>query len=163
MKRKRLIALLMAGTLSASLAAPVYASENVGSAAASTEIVQLRANYQVNPLGVASENLRFSWNMASNVIGKMQKSYRIVVTKGAADGETVWDTGVVENELSTGIQYESGELEYETRYYWNVTVIDNDGNEYKSEPAYFETGTSWDDVSWIVPSDDPAAGNTYAI
>ena len=73
------------------------------------------------------------------------------------------DTIVVESGISTGILYEGAPLEAQTRYYWNVTVTDTAGNEYKSQTAYFETGTDWDGVSWIVPSDAPEAGNTYAI
>lgn len=157
--KKRILALLLAITLVLSSTATVLAEGNDGI----TEIIGLKVNYQANPLGVDLEDVRFSWKMASNVIGQGQTAYHIVVTKDSADGEVVWDSGTVNSGLSTGIEYEGAALELETRYYWTVQVADIQNNVIASETAFFETGANWDDVAWIVPSDDPAAGNCYAV
>jgi alpha-L-rhamnosidase len=66
-----------------------------GNVFAETQIVKLNVNYQVNPLGIDGNKVRFGWQMTSNLIGQGQSAYRIVVRKGVPDGTVVWDSNAV--------------------------------------------------------------------
>lgn len=120
-----------------------------------TEIYALKTSNLENPIGIEADDISFSWKMDSNIIGQAQKAYQITVNKDAADGAEVWNTGLVESNLSTGVLYKGPELELETRYYWTVTVTDISGRTY-ANTAYFETGCDWDGVEWIVNPDMPS-------
>lgn len=148
MKRKKVLAILLAATITAGsglggVSLPVKAAED-------TKVVDLTVDYQVNPVGLDASDVKFAWAMESQVTGASQKSYQIRVTKDAPDGEEIWDSGVVEDDTSTAVYYEGPDLELETRYYWTVTITDQDGDSVTSEPAYFETATDMSDAQWIV-------------
>lgn len=163
MNKKRFFSILLAAVMIVSSTSVVSAGEDGArqaktSASATlsvgTSIEDLTVNYQKDPIGIDKDEIRFGWQMKSNVIGQEQKNYQIVVTKGHKDGEVVWNSGVVKSGLSTGISYDYNKgagLLLETRYYWTVKVTDIFGNTHVSEPAYFETGTSFDGASWIYP------------
>jgi len=116
-----------------------------------TTITNPTVNYMTDPLGVDKTDVRFGWQMESKVIGQAQKSYQIKVTKTTTDGAVVWDSGKVNSAVSVGIPYNGSSLAVETRYYWTVAVTDITGETTVSNPAYFETGTSFKGVKWIVP------------
>lgn len=121
------------------------------------KIVNLKTEGMVEPLGLDEEKPSFSWQMQSDAIGAAQKSYQIVVTD---ETETVvWDSGVVESNISHDIPYEGEDLQPTTEYSWKVTVTDEQGNTLKSEPASFETAfmdttrESWDGAQMIGATD----------
>lgn len=149
MKKKKVMALLLAATLMAG-------NMNVMSVSAASDlaVTDTAVDYQTNPVGLDASDVKFSWAMTSAALGAEQKSYQIVVTKDSADGETVWDSGKVEDSRSTAVYYDGTELENETRYYWTVTIEDQDGDTAVSEPAYFETATDMSDAEWIVAGRD---------
>ncbi len=118
----------------------------------------MTTNYQDGPIGVDTEGIHFSWKMDSNLIGQEQASYQIVVTKDSPDGEVVWDSGVVKDDTSVGIDYAGNPLEWETRYYWTVTVFDKNGDTIKSDKLLVlkrhATGKKVD-ANWVmVPQDN---------
>ncbi|WP_270739688.1 family 78 glycoside hydrolase catalytic domain [Massilioclostridium coli] len=117
-----------------------------------TSIVEMTTNYQDGPIGVDTEGIHFSWKMDSNLIGQEQASYQIIVTKDSPDGEVVWDSGVVKDDTSVGIDYAGDPLEWETRYYWTVTVCDKNGDIIKSKASSFETACDWKntDAKWVM-------------
>ena len=49
------------------------------------------------------------------------------------DGNTVWDSGVVESGESTNIKYNGEELQPKTEYQWKVAVTDEDGSTWESD------------------------------
>lgn len=108
------------------------------------QIVGLKTNHLVNPLGIDEVSPRFSWKMNSEEQGKSQTSYRILVatTKKQLDkGDYFWDSGKIEGSTSTGITYTGTGLSPRTRYYWKVQVWDEKNQCVESrEDAYFETG-----------------------
>lgn len=121
------------------------------------KIVNLKTEGMVEPLGLDEEKPSFSWQMQSDAIGAAQKSYQIVVTD---ETETVvWDSGVVESNISHDIPYEGEDLQPTTEYSWKVTVTDEQGNTLESEPASFETAfmdttrESWDGAQMIGATD----------
>ena len=148
MNRKKVLSMLMAATIVGSssfhgFSVPVMAAEDI-------VVVDTTVDYQKNPMGLDANDVKFSWAMESKAVGASQKSYEIRVTKDAADGEEIWNSGVVEDSKSTAVYYAGPELELETRYYWTVTITDEDGDTATSEPAYFETAADMSDAQWIV-------------
>lgn len=126
-----------------------------------TPITHLTCNYLVNPLGIDVQQPRFSWQSSDSTIGWAQVAYQIDVAtdtdllkKGKSD---VWSSGRVESNLSVLIPFEGPTLQSRTRYYWMVTVWDNNGKKFKSnELAWFETGllsvSDWQ-AEWISKPD----------
>ena len=123
-----------------------------------TSITRLTVDALHRPLAVDCNNFDFAWQMKSDVIGVMQKNYRIIVATEMNFKDIVWDSKTVESDLSVGIVYgSSGEaqaLKPETDYFWKVTVTDNSGNTY-SETSTFSTGlmnpdiSAWGGAQWI--------------
>ena len=93
-----------------------------------TMITDPRTCGLTDPLGINTETPVFAWKMVSNRIGARQTAYRIVVK--TASGEQVWDSGKVESSLSTEIRYEGSALAPQTAYTWEVTVTDENGNDW---------------------------------
>lgn len=116
-------------------------------------IVNLKTEGMTNPLGIDEAEPSFSWQMQSKAIGAAQESYQIVVTD--ENGESVWDSGVVESSVSNEIKYEGETLKPTTAYSWKVTVTDQEGNTLESEAATFETAfmdtskEAWDGAQMI--------------
>jgi alpha-L-rhamnosidase len=84
----------------------------------------------VNPLGVAPDRVRFSWQFAETDGGGVQLGYQIQVFRNEPwrlSGETLcWDTGRVQSPDCTGIPYDGPGLERGGRYTWRVRVWDGD-------------------------------------
>ncbi|MCA0757846.1 family 78 glycoside hydrolase catalytic domain [Paenibacillus sp. N4] len=113
----------------------------------STKVENLKVNYQKNPIGIESDSISFSWMLASNVVGLSQKAYRIAVKN--PQGEEVWNSGLIEDAKSVGIPYEGPDLQLESRYTWSVETTLSNGKNVRSQPAYFETGTNFEQAEWI--------------
>ncbi|MBN2028817.1 family 78 glycoside hydrolase catalytic domain [bacterium] len=112
-----------------------------------TIITDLTVNYVENPIGIERNHVLFGWKMASNLIGQAQTAYQISVKE--ANGNEIWNSGLVAGNLSVAIPYAGPELALEMRYNWTVTVTCADGSVITSESAYFETGTDFSDAEWI--------------
>lgn len=134
----------------------------------------LRVNYQLNPVGVDANAIRFGWRLYSDLVGHYQVSYRIILNRVVVDGQNalVWDSGVVTTRQAQGIQLPANvNLQQEARYEWIVAVVDNFGNTLTSVANWFLTGANWDDSEWIMPAKDSItnlgqfrdAGNTWMV
>jgi len=107
-----------------------------------TKIYDLATNYLYNPLGIDCENIRFSWKMASNVIGERQRAYELKVFKVDEVNNReilIWEKKA-QSEKSVGILYEGEKLEEGTKYSWQVKVFNERGESFAPDKAYFETG-----------------------
>lgn len=127
----------------------------------------LRVQTQKNPEGV-DRSPEFSWKLASDQRGILQTAYKIVVSTDADGGNVVFDSGFRESGQSVGVTLDGLNLQAATRYYWQVSVRDNKGNETTStEEAWFDTGllsSGWSGAQWLratnvaygqtVPEDD---------
>ena len=93
----------------------------------------------------------FSWRMISLYPGTMQESYRIVA-KNSDSEELLWDSGIVESDISAGIRWHGKPLPSRCRVKWQVAVTDTEGNSVISAEAFFETplfkNTDWS-AKWI--------------
>lgn len=154
---RRILALMLAALMAASgmPAAQVHAEEVRAeesmerSAAGETRVMGLTTNYQTNPLGIETSNIRFGWQMDSKAIGARQAAYQVRVY--GENQSLVWDSGKVESSASTGIAC-GGSIAERGIYRWQVTVWDQAGKTYQAD-ASFETGVSnvqeWKDAEFI--------------
>lgn len=126
------IALFQLSLLAASIGKPDY----------------LRCEYLTTPLGIDALSPRLSWRLPVGIM--TQHTYRVVVgtdsvgvARGVGDS---WDSGKI---LSSDVLavYSGKPIQPYTRYYWKVTVRDNNNKVYASDVTYFETGVM-DERNW---------------
>jgi alpha-L-rhamnosidase len=110
-----------------------------GCGKAQTEATSLRVEMQENPLGVATAQPRFSWQIRSALPDVVQLSYQIQVAGSEKDlkkeQNLLWDSGVIESDQSVLIPYAGEALQSRRSYFWRVKVITN-----KGETAWSSTG-----------------------
>ena len=85
------------------------------------ELTRLKVNSQYRPC--VDEAPYFSWVITSEK-NIMQTSYHITVT---SLGEVVWDSGVVESDKSTFVEYNGKPFKSLSDYSWTVEVTVNNG------------------------------------
>ncbi|ALL08931.1 alpha-L-rhamnosidase [Pedobacter sp. PACM 27299] len=108
------------------------------------QVQELKTEYQKNPMGIDADAPRLSWKISTNQRNVKQDSYQIRVGKDSlhvkAGKGLLWDSGLQKSEVSVLLPY-AGPLESSTRYYWQVKVKDNHGNESPwSEMNFWQTG-----------------------
>ena len=98
---------------------------------AQIQVVSPKVEMQENPLGVATAHPRFSWQILSKVPDVIQQSYRIQVALSEEDlkkeENLIWDSGVVESDLSVLIPYAGEALLSRQPYFWRVKAVTNRG------------------------------------
>ncbi len=120
-------------------------------------ITDLRCEYKTNPMGLGELHPRLSWKIQSQKRDIMQTAWYIRVAENREDlisGKNLsWDSQKMNADKSIHIEYKGHPLESRHRYFWQVKIWDNKGNETSwSEPAYWEMGLlSTDDwqAKWI--------------
>ncbi len=134
-------------------------------------IVNLRCEYKVNPLGVDIEQPRFSWNLSSSSRGVVQTAYEVFVAssaeKLAENTADVWDSKKVASDKSIHIYYDGSKLESNKKYYWKVKVWDQNGHVHESEPTFWTSGlfnesdwkANWIGLDKAIGDDDPDASH----
>ena len=150
MKQSKIVALILSVVMVLSTGAAITSAET---ATVLLQIVDLKTEYQTEPLGIDRLSPRFSWAITSNLVGEKQSAYSITVKEESTDGAIAWDSGKVESSVSTAIEYGGQALVPETAYFWQVKVWNMTGESYVSEWTYFETGTTFTDAQWIIPAD----------
>jgi alpha-L-rhamnosidase len=113
-----------------------------------------------NPLGLDVTQPRFSWQIISQSRNVMQTAYEIRVNESESYSEKAetlrWSSGKVISDSSVQVVYKGPLLRSDTRYYWQVRIWDNKGEESKwSEPAFWQMGlldTSDWKAEWIKQS-----------
>ena len=127
-----------------------------GCKTSTVSITDMTVELLENPIGVAAEQPRFSWQIASETPDLMQTAYRIKVAADAAglDQETnlIWDSGVVGSDQSVFVSYTGPKLESRKDYWWKVLVTTNKGDSVWSAPAHWSMAlldsTDWK-AQWI--------------
>jgi alpha-L-rhamnosidase len=119
--------------------------------AESASLKNLKVEYMTNPVGLDMPHPRFSWQLDAQQRGSKQTAYLLRVSTDAAGNNEVWSSGKVASDASVHIPYDGAPLLPSTRYYWRVTVTDNNLAEItSSETAYFETALAdWGGAQWI--------------
>ncbi len=105
--------------------------------------IRLQLNHRNNPLGIDDKQLRLTWNVEGGIT---QSAYQVTVKN---ENETVFDSGKISSSSMNCTA--AFEPESRTRYFWSVTVWDENGVSEKSETAFFETGISPEEwrAGWI--------------
>ena len=118
------------------------------------KILDLRTEYKVNPLGMDEFTPRFSYRISGGSRKQIMRQIRV----WKEDGTCVWDSSFVESDDTAQIPYLGETLEKFTRYYWSVSVKDDQGDLLESgKENYFETsfmGKAWTGkwISAMIPS-----------
>lgn len=119
----------------------------------------------MNPLGIPAGNISFSWTATSPDRGVVQQAYQIRVGTGTGL-QDIWDSGQVASDRQVDVTLPSSiQLEPATRYFWQVKILDGDGQASEwSESAWFETGllteSDWAGADWITrPVQSPNAAD----
>lgn len=102
------------------------------------KIHSLKINHIKRPQGYLYKTLTASY-ITENDAGMRQESARILVSRDVSFTDIVYDTGRSAGVSGLGTQL-SFPLEPRTRYYWKVSVWDENGNEKESVKEWFETG-----------------------
>jgi len=116
-----------------------------GVSAQTRTAVQLQTESLTTPLGVDTPQPLFSWKMQDERSGARQSAYQIEVASapeklGQATGK-IWDSGKVNSGETRGIAYGGPALAASTRYYWRVTIWDQNGKALAPSAAtWWETG-----------------------
>ena len=118
-------------------------------------LVNLRCEYQQNPLGLGVRKPRLSWQMQGEKRGLRQTAYRILVSDNAEsitqNKGTIWDSKRVTSNQSILVEYGGPSLQSRQRYYWKVIVWDlHNQRSAWSDIAFWEMGLleAWQ-ASWI--------------
>ncbi len=123
--------------------------------------VGLTTNQLVAPANIDASPV-FAWKMCSKRCGAAQSAYRIQLFTNAEKSDKVWDSGEIAGSSSVGIKYTGPALKGATRYLWQVSVKDENGNWLKPAESAFETGlfsaADWDGASWISAADAKVRG-----
>ena len=119
--------------------AQVNAAEN------STTLVDLKCEYRSNPTAIDVPRPRLFWKMRDERRGARQTAYRVLVASSvdnlAADNGDLWDSGKVESDRSTHVQYDGRPLGSGTTCFWKVRAWDKDGRASAwSKPARWSMG-----------------------
>lgn len=122
------------------------------------KVANLRCEYRTDPLGIATTEPHFSWELASTAQNVLQTTYHILVAddptllqKGVGN---VWDSQQVNSGSSIQIAYAGIPLLSAKKYYWRVRVSDNKGHSpVWSDIAQWQMGllnkADWKGANWI--------------
>ncbi len=127
------------------------------------QVVNLRCEYAVDPMGVDVEQPRLFWNLESDERGQYQSAWQVIVASSsenlAENMGDLWDSGRVEGRNTTHIRYAGLELEPSQKVYWKVRSWDREGQASEwSEAASWTMGLwepeHWGDSRWVVATID---------
>lgn len=124
---------------------------------------ELSVNSKRNPIAIESEQPLFSWIVDAEGYNKSQAAYHILVASSEdklneSDAD-IWNSGKVESDASTFVNYKGMPLQAMTTYFWKVKIWDeNEVSTPWSEVQNFEMGlmdnTNWGKSKWITLNTD---------
>jgi alpha-L-rhamnosidase len=127
-----------------------------GTAQQNFELVDLRCNNAVDPLGIDASSPQFSWVFNTEGRNFKQLAYQVLVADSPEQldkmqGNT-WNSGKIISARSSGIVYKGTPLQSRKKYFWKVKVWTTGNTEALSREAYFEMGllkqTDWN-ADWV--------------
>ena len=106
-------------------------------------VTDLRAERLVNPMSIDTPTPRLGWRIESTQNDVMQTSCRILVSSTpdkaqALDGD-LWDV-TLQGDRSQWVRYQGKPLRSNTRCYWRVKVVTNQGESAWSDVAMWNVG-----------------------
>lgn len=130
-----------------------------GVTAQDLQVVNLRTDYLVNPIGIENRRPGFTWEILSLERGTKQTAYEIRAAYSEKDlystNKRIWHTGKILSEQSIWIKYSGPKLKSRDIIYWQVRVWDqNDKVSKWSKVSFFEMGLlapeEWS-ATWVEP------------
>jgi len=122
----------------------------------------LTVDHKVTPVGIDNRKPEFSWKIKATGNNVMQAAYliRVATDEKFSPLKTIWQSGKVASDESVLQSYNGPDLKSGQRYFWQVKVWDNKGNESKWSPAgRWEMGlfpqSEWK-AKWIEMGNDTA-------
>ena len=104
---------------------------------AKVEVKSLRVENLTNPLGIDTDQPRFSWVTTSDEKDVRQTAYQIIVS---GDKGELWNSGKVDSDEQLWIPYAGEKLKSGMQCSWKVKVFTNKGETAWSEPQRFGIG-----------------------
>ena len=114
------------------------------SAMAKVDVSNAKTENMSNPLGLDTNQPRFSWQITSDKKDVVQTAYEILVASSLdnlkADKGDLWNSGKVASADQLWIAYGGTPLKSNQRAYWKVRIQTNKGKSEWSEPQEFGIG-----------------------
>lgn len=112
------------------------------------QATNLKTENMVEPLGIATQTPRFSWQLVSTEKETMQTAYHILVASAPELLETgkadLWDSGNIQSDASLWIDYAGTALKDNQHAWWTVQVTSNKGVTEWAAPQRFSIGLTAD-------------------
>lgn len=108
------------------------------------QVQHLMVEQLASPIGIATPEPRFSWQLSSDKRGVKQTAYEILVASSKAALEKnkgdVWSSGKVDSDNTLFVPFKGIPLLSNRYYYVKVRVFTNKNEEAWSKPAFFTVG-----------------------
>lgn len=108
------------------------------------QVLNLLVEGQSSPIGIATIQPRFSWQLNSEKRNVKQTAYQILVATSKLNLEKnigdVWSSGKIDSEETVNIPFGGNNLESNQYYYVKVWIKTNNGDEAWSKPVFFTIG-----------------------
>lgn len=128
--------------------------------ASDVQITNLKVEGLERPMGVETQNPRFSWNykeLNASVRAFKQLFYQIKLASSQAkidaDNADIWDSSKLTGDSCINVHYKGLALESGKTYFWKVISYDAGGVAIASPSSSFEMGllhnSDWKDAKWI--------------
>ncbi|MEO6437370.1 MAG: family 78 glycoside hydrolase catalytic domain, partial [Tepidisphaeraceae bacterium] len=102
--------------------------------AAGLRIEGLRCEFSTDPAGIDVPHPRLFWRVSSDERNQRQSAYQILVASATSvleqDRGDLWDSGKIESDQSTFIEYAGSPLASSRQVFWKVRAWDRDGKEF---------------------------------
>jgi alpha-L-rhamnosidase len=106
-------------------------------------VKELTIEHKKNPVGIDTQQPRFSWKIYGTGNNIMQTAYSVKVATDQkfSSNKIIWQSGKKTSDESVLVSYEGPALKSGEKYFWQVKIWDDKGRESKwSEVAYWEMG-----------------------
>jgi hypothetical protein len=136
----------------------------LANAQSSAKIHNLKCENLINPLGIATQQPDFSWQIVSGIRNFQQTAYQVMVSDDSVKLRTgtgnTWDSKKVISSQSIMVAYAGKSLLPARKYYWKVMIWDTAGKPTQwSKIASFQMGLlkpeDWGKAAWIGLEDMP--------
>jgi hypothetical protein len=113
--------------------ASILAAETDTPPPSTAKVVDLRCEFQTNPVVVNTPLPRFSWRIETEERGVWQAAYQILVATTpdllSKDKGDLWDSGILSDRRSQFVEFAGGPLQTGCQIHWKVRIKDRAGKQ----------------------------------